>query len=78
MAEVVVAFRELAYPRVVQLPYTYYLYATWAQHMVDIFHALSCMFLSYPVLYVYNVVLKSCKFSVFAYKADFSVLVEFW
>jgi len=35
------------------------------------------MFLSYPLLYVYNVGLVSCKFSIFHYKSDFSILVEF-
>jgi len=36
---------------------------------------LARMFLSYPLLYIYNVGLVSGKFSIFHCKADFSVLV---
>ena len=49
----------------------HFLYAKWVQHMADISQWLSCKFLSYPLLYVYNVGLATCTFSVFHSKADF-------
>jgi len=46
--------------------------------MVDISQWLSCIFLSHPFWYVDNVGLVSYKFTVFHYKADFSMLEKFW
>jgi len=58
--------------------YTLPLYNVWAQHIADIFQSLPCIFLSYPLLYIHNVLLVlSHKFSVFHYKADFLMQVKF-